>query len=353
LILARRAWRFLRVKSTGSATRSAHVGLESEQTLVEFGQRTKVVGGKSFSLNDREVELSIWLSQLAWIGVWTRMAFGHLERKRSTAFSPRWAEQLSTIQKTRWAVLVRRLAHNLTNQVIDRSNAVFDFAAAEDFGATYVPRCQVGPGALAKVLVLDSHGASGSRRQSRLFAASGLNTGLLISRDHEVIGAQRGALPNALIQVKDTTSLGRKVGVARENPASMLPRAQGITAEPAPQGSTADLRDQPLSNSVLADLSDREPRQGQSEAVRQFTGERLNLNYEAGGKSGREPPSWLLIETGETILVEAFSLLAHNLARRIQACSDAIVGQTLRRQQHDLGPQHITIWWRIFPRPGL
>ena len=88
--------------------------------------------------------------------------------------------------------LVGRLAHDLSNKAIHGSNAVLDFAAAEGLGAMHIPRCQVGPSAFAKVLVLDSHGARGSRRQSRLFAASGLNTGLFIRRDHEVVGAQRG-----------------------------------------------------------------------------------------------------------------------------------------------------------------
>ena len=158
--------------------------------------------------------------------------------------------------------LVGRLAHDLSNKAIHGSNAVLDFAAAEDLGAMHIPRGQVGPSAFAKVLVLDSHGASGSRRQSRLFAASGLNTGLFIRRDHEVVGAQRGVLPNALIQVKDAAGLGSKVGIAREKPASMLPRAQRIAAEPAPQGSAAYLRDQPLSNNVLADVGDRERDKG-------------------------------------------------------------------------------------------
>ena len=96
-------------------------------------------------------------------------------------------------------------------------------------------------------------------------------------------------------------------------------------------------------NNVLADLADREPGQGQTEAVRKLTGESFNLNHEAGGKAGRSPTSWLLIEARQARLVKAFAPLTHNLARHIQACSDAIVGQTLRSQQHDLGPHHVTI----------
>ncbi len=66
----------------------------------------------------------------------------------------------------------------------------------------------------------------------------------------------------------------------------MSPRTEGIAAEPAPQRSAADLGDQTLSDDVLADLGDRKPRQGKTEAMRKFAGEGLNLNDEAGGKSG-------------------------------------------------------------------
>jgi hypothetical protein len=40
----------------------------------------------------------------------------------------------------------------------------------------------------------------------------------------------------------------------------MLPRAQGIAAEPAPQRSSADLGHEALRNHVLPDLLNRKPR---------------------------------------------------------------------------------------------
>jgi hypothetical protein len=176
---------------------------------------------------------------------------------------------------------------------------------------------------------------------SRLFAAPGLNTGLFIRQHHEVISAQWGLLPHALIQVKDTTGLG---SIARENPAAMLPGAQGIVAKPAPQGCAADLRDEPLSNNVPADsaiesLDKGSPRR----SMWKLTGGRLNLNYEAEGKANGSPTSWLLIKPGNGVLVEAFSPLVHDLARRFQACGDAIVGPTFCSQQDDLGPYHLAI----------
>jgi hypothetical protein len=66
----------------------------------------------------------------------------------------------------------------------------------------------------------------------------------------------------------------------------MLPRPESVVAEPTPQRGAADFGDETLRNHVLADLFNGETRQRNSEAVREFTGKRLNLDDEAGGKSG-------------------------------------------------------------------
>ena len=66
----------------------------------------------------------------------------------------------------------------------------------------------------------------------------------------------------------------------------MLPGAKSIAAEPAPQAGAADLGDQTLRDHTLTDLLDRETGQRKSETVRKLAGQCLNLNDEAGGKSG-------------------------------------------------------------------
>jgi len=97
-----------------------------------------------------------------------------------------------------------------------------------------------------------------------------------------------------MIEIEDGAGFGGKVGIAGKDPASMLPRPKGIATEPAPQRSPADLRDETLRNHVLPDFLNGEARQRKPEAVREFTGKRLNLDDEAGGKSGlyarREAP---------------------------------------------------------------
>ena len=149
-----------------------------------------------------------------------------------------------------------------------------------------IPGCQIGPGPHAEVLMLDVRGTIGRRRQRRLFSAAGLNTGLFVCADDVIIGTQWSALPDTLVKTEDGSGFAGKVWIAGEDPASMLPGAKGIAAEPAPQSSAADLSDQALRNNVLADFLDREPGQWEPEAMRKLAGERLNLNDETGGKSG-------------------------------------------------------------------
>ncbi len=66
----------------------------------------------------------------------------------------------------------------------------------------------------------------------------------------------------------------------------MLPRAESIAAEPSPQRGAANFGDQALRDDMLADFLNGKPGQRKPEAVRKFTGQRLNLNDETGGKSG-------------------------------------------------------------------
>jgi len=181
--------------------------------------------------------------------------------------------------------LVGLLAHDLADKTIYGSNPALGFTAAKNFSAVDVPSCKVRPGALTKVLVLDTHGAIGSQGQRRLFATASLNAGFFVCRNDKFINFQGDSFPDSLIEVEDATGLCSKVWIARENPTAMLPRAKGIAGEPAPQRSTADLGCQTLNNHLLPDLRDRESGQGKPEAMRKFASECLNLNDETGGKS--------------------------------------------------------------------
>ncbi len=75
----------------------------------------------------------------------------------------------------------------------------------------------------------------------------------------------------------------------------------------------------------------------------EFTWERLNLDDDAGGKAGGTPAPRLRLQVRKSREGESLAPLADNLARRIQASSDNVVAETLRREQYDLRSDHITI----------
>jgi hypothetical protein len=105
-------------------------------------------------------------------------------------------------------------------------------------------------------------------------------------------------LPNTLVEIEDRSGPFQKQGIARENPASITPRSNGVLAEPAPDRGAADLGYQPLSENFLPDVGNREARQGQALAIRQLTSEGFYLHDETGGKAGLTPASRFILEAG-------------------------------------------------------
>jgi len=155
--------------------------------------------------------------------------------------------------------LVGFLAHDFTDEACYRRNAILRFTTPEDLGAVDIPSGQINPGTLAKILVFNPGGTVRRGMQSRMFPATSLNAGLFVCGNDVVIVAQWDALPNALVKVEDGSGFVGELRIAREDPASMLPGAKGIGAEPAPQRGAADLCHQALGNDVLTDLLNREP----------------------------------------------------------------------------------------------
>ena len=92
-------------------------------------------------------------------------------------------------------------------------------------------------------------------------------------------------LPTAMIKVDDATGLDGKSRIAGKYPAPMPPWPQRILAEPSPKCRTADLGDQAVVNGFAPQLAERPVCQGQAAARGQFTGQRLDLDHDTGGKS--------------------------------------------------------------------
>ena len=261
------------------------MALKGKKTLFEIGQRTEIVGREDFSLDNREIDFDLVEPTGVDRGV-DEDRIRPLVAQTLDGFLTSMSGTVVHNPKDMASGFIRLLAHDLADEPVYRSDAALDFATTEDLGAMDIPGRQIGPGTSAEVLVLDACRAVGRRRQRRLFTAARLNTRLFVCGNDIVIAAQGSALPNAFVKIEDGTGFIGKVRIARKDPASMLPRAKGIAAEPAPQRGTADLGDQTLRNHVLTDLLDRETGQRTSEAVRKLAGQCLNLNDETGGKSG-------------------------------------------------------------------
>jgi hypothetical protein len=73
-----------------------------------------------------------------------------------------------------------------------------------------------------------------------MFADAGLDAGLLVGADDELVGFEAFALPLARVEVEDATRLGSEVGISREDPGAVLPGADGVFIEPAPHRLVAD-----------------------------------------------------------------------------------------------------------------
>ncbi len=259
--------------------------VKGEEALLEIGQTRKVIRGEDLPLNDREVDLHL-VEPTGVSGGVDKDCIGPLVSEAIGGSLTPMSRAVVHDPEDASCGLVGLLAHDFADEAIHRRDAILGFATTEDLGAVDIPSSQVDPGTPAKVLVFNSRGAVRRGRQSRLFSAAGLNASLFVGRDNKLVRAQWSAFPNAMVQIEDRAGLGGKIGISREDPASMLPRAKGIATEPTPQRSSTDLCDETLSNHLLSDFLNGKAGQGKSEAMREFTSKRFNLDDETGGKSG-------------------------------------------------------------------
>ena len=71
-------------------------------------------------------------------------------------------------------------------------------------------------------------------------ADAGLNTGLLVGTNHELVFLEPSPFPGSRVEIQNATSFIREVWGARKNPAPMLPGTDGVFIEPAPYRLVAD-----------------------------------------------------------------------------------------------------------------
>jgi hypothetical protein len=135
-------------------------------------------------------------------------------------------------------VVVGRASHDLLNKTIEWCDAGGCFATAKDTGMMNVESSDVGPGSAPLVLMFDTHRTLGGSGQRRMFAATGLNAGLLVSRNDKFIAFEGLPFPGTLIQIQDPGGFDGEAGVAGEDPTAVVPGANGVLMEPPPDGTS-------------------------------------------------------------------------------------------------------------------
>jgi len=187
-------------------------------------------------------------------------------------------------------VVVRRAGHDLLDQAIKRRDAVFGLAAAEDSGVMYVERGDVGPGTATKILMLDMHDCARATSLRRVLAAPRLNAGLLICGNDELIIYQADAFPIAGIQNQEAASFVGKVGITREDPTPVIPGADGVLMQPAPNGTATDRSHQASLANLTRQIVGAPSGQGEVVGRRQFASPGFNPDHEIWSeKSGGDP----------------------------------------------------------------
>jgi hypothetical protein len=203
------------------------------------------------------------LSQEAWIGRWIRRAFSYLllhPRDRGLAGVAGAVVDDPVDGAGRGVGLA---AHHLGDEASERLDPGFLLDAVEQVGVVDIPGGEVGERAVAAVVELEPGCASGSGRQRSVAAAEGLQLRLLIGADHVLVGSQSATLEAALVEVEHRAGLPGEAGIAREDPAALLPRLQGIVVQPAPDRRGGRLGHAPLDDEPVQ-LSTREAGKGQA-----------------------------------------------------------------------------------------
>ena len=121
-------------------------------------------------------------------------------------------------------------------------------------------------------------------------ARPSLNACFLISRYNKFIIPEACPVPHLSIKVENTPSFGFKLGIARKNPAAVLPRSDRILMKPSPYCTIANVSDDTRPPSLPSDISNTQSRKRKALIGWQFTSQPLYLYDQIrGGKPEDDP----------------------------------------------------------------
>ena len=207
---------------------------------------------------------------------------------------------------------------------------------------------QVGQRPAPVVLVLDAHHPGLARRQARVAAAAGLDAGLLVRADHKLPLAQPASVEDAGVEVQHHRRLGREVRVPGEDPRPVKPRPDGVRSQRPPDRRGRDKRHHAAQDQFPGQLGAAPTRQRHAGGGRQLAGQRFDLGVHRGGKRpGACRYAGSVLEALQALLEEPLTPTVHHLRAGIEPGRDIHIRQPLSRQQHDLGPHHLSVRSRV------
>jgi len=260
------------------------VTLKIQETFFQCLERTEVVGCESLTLEDGEIDLDL----VQPTGVHRPMDKNQVGITLLQAGNGAWAAMSRPViddPKDSPRLRIRRLAHHLGYEPIKRRYATFSLAAAKELGTMDIQRRMIGPGPAAGVFVFHLYGRVRLSRTGRMSSPAGLDAGFLIGRQHELVVFERLPVPHSFIKIQDASRFQGKVGIPREYPRAVSPRADGILVEPSPHGAVADCGHEATLTSLSSQIGDAPAGQGYLTGRRHLACQGLDLNDEFWGEN--------------------------------------------------------------------
>ena len=213
--------------------------LKIQKTFGDGIEIGKVIGCQNLPLDNREVDFDLVEP--------TGMDGGMHERQAGVKITKAFGGSVATMRRAvihdpedTTGVAIGWQCHHLFDQPVKGGDAVLTFAAAKDAGPVDIQGGDIGPGPTAGVLVLDVHGSTRPAALRSVLATAGLNAGLFIGGDHELVILQRPVLPLTGVQIQHALGLGGEVGVTGEDPTAVVPGPNSVFMQPTPQRAAAD-----------------------------------------------------------------------------------------------------------------
>lgn len=258
--------------------------LESEETISQLIERSEIIRRQYLALQNREVDLHLIKPACVDGGMdgndgWPSAA------ETLDAFSAAMGRTVVHDPEDALGRAVGLLPHDLRDEPFEGHDAGLALTAAEDLRSSNVPGRQICPSALALVFMLDSHRHPRARRQCGMNPPAGLNAGLLVRGDYEIVVGKRSSFPGTLVQIQDAPGFFLKLGVSRENPTAMTPRADSIFVKPSPQRRLANGSDEAPPDGLSLELWDAVTGERKPGLTGKLASQGLNRDDDSGGKS--------------------------------------------------------------------